>query len=342
LGSLFTLFSIWLVSLILISSVMDFFLSNTIVVESLSLNTGYKNNNLFMSAGMIIPSSSSFCSNTNITSIGFGGQINTSNIYDSNTTFCKTFLNCTNCALQGFTQQICYDYKGTYESPAYSPIAFYDIKLSSIISDNLYKINGSILNSNQIMTGDQPTIIVVSLFRSVYKVLIGYSFAPIIHLLDFFIPVIKDPLSYGMVGHVVEKSYSTSEAIMGTGFQVCYSFQLSPTIYYLEQQSKQSTLNFLAQIFSLSSASFILLTLFFNICDRFNKFIIPKIKKKKKIEKEKEENVKDINDLEKDQVENKDHTEINTEDNEFIEMQNIFKELKLLKEKNFKFKNLIN
>ncbi len=81
-----------------------------------------------------------------------------------------------------------------------------------------------------------------------------------------------------MFGFYSGNQLQTSNSLSSTvnGYSICYYINFSPSIYFIEQDYKQTLLNFIAQIASLTSITIFFFTLFYYLVDRINQYIISK------------------------------------------------------------------
>jgi hypothetical protein len=153
----------------------------------------------FISGSIIIPNTNTnnFCDNVDITSQGFIGDIK-SNIINQD--FCISSWNCSNCNVNGLSQEICYNFIDSKQT-IFTNFFLYELKFSSVINNNYYVLNGTIL-LNEVLNGNSPSYIYVFLFKSIYKTLFGNNIGPLLHFLDYIGPIIPDYFSYGLFGFI--------------------------------------------------------------------------------------------------------------------------------------------
>jgi hypothetical protein len=286
LGAIFTFFAIFAMILLAITTTMSFFLNNTILTESLSLSSIYNNPNLFISASISVPDQSNFCNRTSISYTGYTGIINTNLYFESNSSKCTLYWNCSNCNINSIFQDICYSYSNVI-NPAYTPIIFYELKYSSVINNQNYILNGSLSKDGEVFFGNEATNIFVSSYYSIYQTLLAGEFNPVLLILNYIGPIIKNINSYGMVSFITNTKLSTKPNLDSSskGFSVCYKSNLSPAKFLSVQSSRQTFLNYIFQLCTLLTSTFTIFSFFFTGFDRVNKFVVPKIKKRNRNKK---------------------------------------------------------
>jgi hypothetical protein len=285
-GALLSILTSLIIIILIISSSLDFFLSNTFTKESLIINPNLGFEKFYLSASIFFPNPSSinYCSNTIINSTGLIGDLKSVSYYNQSTFNCISTWSCSNCSVNGFSQEICYNYVDNTNSPIFTNVFFTEILFTSVIKGYNYVINNTILSPDNIIHGNLPSYVYVSLFNSIYKQLISNKFSPILYLLNYLGPILNDVYSFGLIGFITGNKLQTNNIleINSNTMTICYSIKFSPSIYYIEQDYKQNALNFFSQIASLTSICIFIFSLLFCCIDRVNVFITSKIKKKKK------------------------------------------------------------
>jgi hypothetical protein len=297
LGTLFSFIVLLIIVILIVATTLDFFISNTQIKNSLILNPNLKFENFIIFGSISIPDSINYCSNSLIDSIGFNGDIIKSFSFNKTTNMCTGFWNCTNCNIVGFSQQICYNFNDNNQ-PVFTNSFDYDIKLKSVIQDYFYIMNGTFITSDQIIYGKSPSYIYISIYKSLYKTLFANNFSPLIRLVDYFSPIITDNNSFGLFGLINGFLFQTEKSLIKdvNSFSICYSFELSPAIYFINQDFKQKALNYFGQIIALILGTISFFGLIYQNIDRLFQNILYYLNLgKKKFKKNKINDQIDVN-----------------------------------------------
>jgi hypothetical protein len=260
---------------LIISSSIDFILMN--IVEKSTFNFQEIST---PKKSVIIVNITSLVNNCDPSEILFSGfQGNITQLYTTTMNFsCSALWICRDCDLTGFNQEVCFKFK------RYSSLISYKIEIPSVVDTEFYTITGKFSSVENELFYEKQTNIYVSFFNVVYTKLVGEFASSIVHLIDYFTNI-ENSVYYGLMGYITGVDQGSTKITkrniqIDVGFSVCVVSTLSPLLYQIEETNKQSLLNFIAQIASLSATIIGVFGMVFRCAEKHSnkmKNIIPSI-----------------------------------------------------------------
>eukprot|EP00818_Percolomonas_sp_WS_P004596 CAMPEP_0117442160 /NCGR_PEP_ID=MMETSP0759-20121206/4007_1 /TAXON_ID=63605 /ORGANISM="Percolomonas cosmopolitus, Strain WS" /LENGTH=2451 /DNA_ID=CAMNT_0005234037 /DNA_START=450 /DNA_END=7804 /DNA_ORIENTATION=- len=270
LGGCLSLIALVIVLILLCMSTSDLFFNNIYVQESFTTPKGqiFDKRGDF-EASVFFFGSYSNCSSIEVRARGFLKSEN-SDIQPKETTVCQRETtyegfnvdschcrwNCPDCGLDGVEQEI------VYTAPTVVATSLgYEFKVPHYLSQMQFSLQGELVNDkNTAFYGSDASVLFINVFNTIYSRQPNL-YAPIVNLFSFLAPALpvdqglQSQLQSASYGSIVDnlmlpKAHSSDEF---QGVKVQMAIQVSNFIFVLEEQLRQSTLNYFAQVSALSS-----------------------------------------------------------------------------------------